>query len=125
MARILVVEDEAPIRVNLLRFLRFEGHEVFEAEDGSAGLAMLRQIKPDLVFCDLMMPVMDGMGVLDGLRADPALCHTPFVFLTACAASEQVQIGVEHGANACVTKPFNLGDLRGLIAQHLHSGGKA
>lgn len=122
MARILIIEDEAPIRVNLLRFLRLEGHEVFEAENGSVGLALLLQIRPDLVFCDLMMPVMDGMGVLDGLRSEPSLRHTPFIFLTASAASEQVQLGVAHGANAYVTKPFNLGDLRGLIAQHLMSG---
>lgn len=77
MARILVIEDEAPIRANLLRFLGLEGHELFEAENGQVGLDMARKLRPDLILCDMMMPVLDGVEVLDGLRADPSIARTP------------------------------------------------
>jgi CheY-like chemotaxis protein len=119
MARILVIEDEAPIRANLSRFLKLEGHEVFEAENGQTGLEMSRQLQPDIILCDMMMPVLDGVGVLDGLRSDPAIAKTPFIFLTAGASREQVERGLRHGASAYVTKPFVLDDVRGLIARHL------
>lgn len=119
MARILVIEDEAPIRANLLRFLGLEGHELFEAENGQVGLEMARKLRPDLILCDMMMPVLDGVEVLDGLRADPSIARTPFIFLTAGASREQVERGLQHGASAYVTKPFIMGDVRGLIARHL------
>jgi CheY-like chemotaxis protein len=123
MARILVIEDEAPIRANLLRFLTLEGHQLFEAENGQLGLELARKLRPDLILCDMMMPVLDGVGVLDGLRADPAIAKTPFIFLTAAASREQVERGLKHGASAYVTKPFILGDVRGLIARHLATKG--
>lgn len=125
MARILIIEDEAPIRANLRRFLCLEGHEVFEAENGQLGLDSARQLAPDLVFCDMMMPVLDGLAVLDGLRSDPLIAKTPFIFLSASAAGEQVAQGVAHGADEYITKPFNLGELRVLIARYLNVGDEA
>jgi CheY-like chemotaxis protein len=123
MARILVIEDEAPIRANLLRFLMLEGHELFEAENGQVGLELARKLRPDLILCDMMMPVLDGLGVLEGLRADPAIAQTPFILLTAAASREQIEQGLTHGASAYVTKPFILGDVRSLIARHLAAKG--
>jgi CheY-like chemotaxis protein len=119
MARILVIEDEAPIRANLLRFLGLEGHEMFEAENGQVGLDLARSLQPDLILCDMMMPVLDGVGVLDSLRADPTISKTPFIFLTAGASRDQVESGLRHGASAYVTKPFSLSDVRALVARHL------
>ncbi len=125
MARILLIEDEAPIRANLRRFLQIEGYEVFEAENGVIGLARTRELVPDLIICDVMMPEMDGLGVLAALRADPAIAGIPFVFLTASASSEEVQRGFELGASDYVTKPFNFSDLRAIVAGHLDRKGEA
>jgi len=119
MARILVIEDEAPIRENLLRFLRLEGHDVVAAENGRIGLEMAAAHSPELIFCDVMMPEMNGVAVLDAIRNDAVLAETCFIFLTASADAEDVQRGLNRGANEYVTKPFNLKDLRAVIARHL------
>ncbi|GAB4397962.1 MAG: hypothetical protein OHK0048_08010 [Rhodoferax sp.] len=110
--RILVIDDEAPIRENLLRFLRLEGLTVEEAADGHAALAMLRSRPFDLVFCDVMMPHCDGFEVLRHMQADAALCAIPVVFLSASAEPEKLQDGLAMGARLYITKPFNLHQLR-------------
>jgi len=123
MAKILVIEDEAPIRDNLLRFLRLEGHEVLAAENGRVGLEMARTHQPQMILCDVMMPEMNGVEVLDAVRADAALSGLCFIFLTASADAEDVQRGLNRGADEYVTKPFNLKDLRAVIARHLGGEG--
>lgn len=122
MAKILVIEDEASIRENLMRFLRLEGHEVISAENGRSGLDLARTALPDMIFCDLMMPEMNGTEVLDALRADSGTAHIIFLFLTASADVEEVQRGLLRGANEYLTKPFNLKDLREAIGRHLVQG---
>lgn len=122
MARILVVEDEGPIRDNLRRFLRLAGHDVIEAENGRVAIERLRTARPELVLCDLMMPDMDGYGVLEALRADPATAGVPFVFITASAEKEEMQQGLTRGASAYVTKPFNLQVLGEVIERALREG---
>ena len=111
MAKILIIEDEAPIRDNLVRFLRLEGYTALTAENGRLGLEIARLELPDLILCDVMMPEMNGIAVLDALRHDPAIEHTPFIFLTAGAEREDMQAGLTHGADNYVTKPFNLREL--------------
>lgn len=123
MATILVIEDEAGIRDNLIRFLRLEGHEPVAAPDGLAGVEMARQHRPALVFCDLMMPRMSGFEVLKALRADPALAAVPLIFLSASAEPEKLDAGLALGATGYVTKPFDLGELRQLLARHLGAAG--
>jgi PAS domain S-box-containing protein len=115
MARILVIEDEGPIRANVRRFLTLLGHEVAEAADGRAGLERLRERVPDLVLCDILMPELDGFGVLAALRADPSTAAIPFVFLTASADKKEHADGLARGADAYVTKPFHLKDLESVI----------
>lgn len=112
MALILVIDDEAPIRENLMRFLRLEGHRVCEAADGQQGLETALASKPDLIFCDMMMPRMNGLQVLEAVRHTPELAHIPVVFLSASAEPEQLEHALLHGASAYITKPFNLGRLR-------------
>lgn len=123
MAKVLVIEDEAPIRENLMRFLRLEGHEVLTAENGRIGLDMARAHRPELILCDVMMPEMNGVAVLDAIRSDAELAEVCFIFLTASADAEDVQRGLNRGANEYVTKPFNLKDLRAVLARHLTGGG--
>jgi CheY-like chemotaxis protein len=115
MKRILVIEDEAPIRANLIRFLRLEGFETFEAPDGEAGLAMAIEIEPDLIFCDVMMPRMDGFALLDAMRLDARVRDIPFYFLSASAEPERLELAMEKGALGYLTKPFNLTQLHEIL----------
>jgi len=120
MAHILVIDDEAPIRSNLLRFLSLEGHRISEAADGRAGLARaLGDDSPDLILCDVMMPNMNGFELLATLRATPEWRAVPFIFLSASAEKERLQQALEDGATAYITKPFNLQQLRSLLKDHL------
>lgn len=119
MATVLIIEDEAPIRDNLRRFLQLEGYAIVEAENGQNGLDVIRAGLPDLILCDVMMPVLDGFSLLKILRADPRTAAVPFVFLTASAEKESLQQGQDLGADEYVTKPFNLMQLAALIRRRL------
>lgn len=121
MAQILIIEDEAHIRDNLVRFLKLEGHNVAAAPDGLAGLEHLRGQPVDLVICDFMMPRLNGFEVLAALQADPALAGLPFIMLSASAEPERLQQALLLGARAYVTKPFQFAELRTLITRHLAS----
>lgn len=116
---ILVVDDEAPIRDNLSRFLRLEGHTVTEASDGLQALARLRGQTFDLVLCDVMMPHCNGFELLAAMQANAALKQIPLVFLSASAEPEKLQEGLAMGARQYITKPFNLQRLRDLLADIL------
>jgi CheY-like chemotaxis protein len=119
MAKVLIIDDEAPIRGNLVRFLRLEGHEPLEAADGEAGLAMARSERPALILCDLTMPKLSGFEVLAALRGDPELAAIPFVFLSASVEPERLQAGLARGAVGYITKPFELAELRRLLEAQL------
>jgi len=113
MSRILVIEDDPEIRANLLRFLRLEGHEVLEAEHGESGLALASGV--DLILCDVMMPGLDGFGVLARLRASAPTRMVPLVFVTASAEREVLEQALARGADGVVIKPFDLAGLRKTI----------
>jgi CheY-like chemotaxis protein len=119
MARILVIEDEAPIRSNLLRFIRLEGHEAEGMADGPLALRVALESPPDLIFCDVMMAPMDGMQVLAALQHQPTLRQVPFIFLSASAEPERLDEALRLGASGYVTKPFNFAQLRAVLQQHL------
>lgn len=123
MKRILVIEDEAPIRANLVRFLRLEGFETFEAQDGEAGLAMALEVKPDLIFCDVMMPRKDGFAVLSVIRQDAQNSNVPFYFLSASAEPERLELAMQSGAMGYLTKPFNLTQLHEILSRHASPDG--
>lgn len=118
-ARILLIDDEAELRGVVARFLDLEGYRVTEAPDGAAGVAAALRSPPDLVLCDLMMPGLDGFGVLARLRAEPVTAGVPFVFLTASGDAENASAGFRLGANEYVTKPFSMPVLAAVIAQRL------
>lgn len=106
MKRVLVIEDEASLRKVLSRMLSLEGFEVLTAENGARGIALARECFPDLIFCDLKMPDLDGYAVLSALRGDPQTTKIPVVFVTASASQPEQQLGLERGAAAYLTKPF-------------------
>lgn len=111
MHRILVIDDEDPIRANVARMLRLEGFAVVTAADGAEGIAALQAQLPDLVLCDIVMPGTDGYAVLDALRAMPGAGRVPFIFITASAHPQEREQCLRRGASAYLAKPFNLRDV--------------
>ena len=116
---LLVIEDEAPLRANIVRLLTAEGFQVIAAVDGDEGIRRARESRPDLVICDILMPRMDGYGVLAMLRSQPETATIPFIFLTASADKEDLARGLQSGANEYVTKPFRIADLLAAIRRRL------
>jgi len=108
MNRVLIIEDDAVARRQLVQLFRFEDFEVSEAESGEAGIAAAsKAAPPDLVVCDIMMPGTDGFGVLEALRNRTETALTPFIFLTAKAGGQDVRLGMNQGADDYITKPFD------------------
>jgi signal transduction histidine kinase len=116
MKKILVIEDEQSVRENLLELLDAEDFEVCGAGDGKSGVELAKAEIPNLIICDVMMPELDGYGVLKALRQNPALATIPFIFLTAKADKMDLRRGMELGADDYVTKPFTRLELLGAIA---------
>ncbi|WP_369799966.1 response regulator transcription factor [Modestobacter sp. Leaf380] len=108
-ARLLVVDDEPNIRELLSASLRYAGFEVATAADGQQALAVAAQFRPDLVVLDVMMPGLDGFGVVRRLRQNGT--HTPVLFLTARDAAEDKVSGLTLGGDDYVTKPFSLDEV--------------
>src|SRR3954451_1861489 len=114
-ARVLVVDDEAPIRLLCRVNLEAEQMEVLEAGDGPTGLEMARKEHPDVILLDVMMPGLDGWRVAEELLEDPATSSIPIVFLTARAELRDRARGLDLGGLDYVTKPFNPLDLAPLV----------
>ncbi len=108
MKKILLVEDHADIRRLIRMTLEFEDCEIHEAPDATAGWALARQLKPDLVLLDVMMPgALDGLGLCRALKADAQLRHVPVVVLSARGSAADREAGLQAGANAYLVKPFS------------------
>lgn len=122
--RILIVEDEPAVRENLRRCLELEGYDVDALSNGGEALTYLRKQKPDLVICDLMMPEVDGFGVLTQLRTSPATKTIPFIFLTASTDVKNVISATRLRVSDYVTKPFKLAELLAIAAKRLQDSGK-
>jgi CheY-like chemotaxis protein len=111
MARVLVIDDEPDVRWVLRISLESAGHEVLVAEDGLRGVAMAQKQRVDAIVLDLMMPVMDGYGVLEALDRDERTRHLPVLVLTAKALPEEQSRAADAGASRFITKPFEPEDL--------------
>ena len=119
MAKILVIEDEESIRENILELLEAENFEALGAANGKVGIKMAIAQIPDLILCDMMMPEIDGQGVLKALRAEPVTATIPFIFLTAKAEKTDIRLGMEQGADDYITKPCTPQELLKAIAIRL------
>ena len=108
---VLVIDDDAVIRSNILELLEAEGYRGIGAADGKAGVAAALAKRPDVIICDITMPVMDGHQVLRRIRDYPETAAVPFVFLTARAQREDVREGMALGADDYLTKPFTRQEL--------------
>lgn len=119
MQKILVIEDNSEIRENISEILEMAQYKVFTAEDGKSGVSMALAQKPDLILCDIMMPVLDGYGVLHMLHKDRSMQNVPFIFLTAKSERSEVRKGMEMGADDYITKPFDGTELLNAIESRL------
>ncbi len=119
MIKVLVIEDDPPILDNILDTLEAEGFEVQGATDGLAGLELAQTLSPDLILCDIVMPRLDGYGVLQNLRGDPSTANTPFIFLTCRSERADMRQGMEMGADDYLPKPYTRAELLGAINTRL------
>lgn len=106
MKKILLIEDNDDIRNNTAEILELSNYEVFTAENGKAGIEQALKHIPDLIICDVMMPVLDGFGVLHSLQKNKSVKNIPFIFLTAKTERSDIRKGMELGADDYITKPF-------------------
>jgi DNA-binding response OmpR family regulator len=111
MPKVLVVDDDRAIQQLLEVNLELDGYDVAKAVDGAEALEMVASFAPDIVLLDVMMPRMDGREVCKRLKADPKTAALPIVFLSARAQEMDVSLGLELGAAAYLTKPFEPQDL--------------
>jgi two-component system, sensor histidine kinase and response regulator len=115
MKKILVIEDNRSIRESILHLLEAEGFQAITAADGQAGTQVAREHLPDLILCDVVMPGLDGYGVLSNLRQHPDTAMIPFIFLTSESAKESFRHGMQLGADDYLTKPCSAEELLGAI----------
>lgn len=116
---IVLIEDTADVRENIAEILELDGYSVKGAANGKEGVRLVREVMPDLVLCDIMMPELDGYGVLHMLNRDPTTAHIPFIFLTAKSEKEDFRKGMNLGADDYITKPFEELELLNAVQMRL------
>jgi len=119
MAKILIIEDESDIRESIEEILDAEGHNVITAENGVIGVERAREVIPDLIISDIMMPELDGYGVCMALREDPLTEAIPFVFLSAKSERQDIRKGMNLGADDFINKPFTISELLSTVQSRL------
>jgi DNA-binding response OmpR family regulator len=115
MTQVLVIDDEAPIRLLCRVNLEAEGMSVLEAGDGPSGLEAAQSARPDVILLDVMMPGLDGWGVAESLLEDERTASIPIIFLTARAEFRDRARGLDIGGVDYITKPFNPVELAPLV----------
>lgn len=116
---ILVIEDNEEMRNNLADILQLAQYQVLQAPNGRVGVELAQVHQPDLILCDIMMPELDGYGVLHILGKDPDTAGIPFIFLTAKTERSDVRTGMDLGADDYITKPFDGSELLKVIEVRL------
>ncbi|WP_316811570.1 response regulator [Pedobacter heparinus] len=116
---ILIIEDNEDIRESTAEILELANYEVIQAQNGRVGVELATRHFPDLILCDIMMPELDGYGVLYLLNKNPKTAATPFIFLTAKAERIDMRKGMEMGADDYLTKPFDDVELLNAIESRL------
>ncbi len=124
MKKILVIEDNLEVRENLVELLELSNYDVQSAENGKIGVKKALEFIPDLILCDVMMPELDGFGVLKILEGRKELKGIPFVFLTAKAEKEDFRKGMNLGADDYITKPFDDVELLDAVEMRLKKSTK-
>jgi DNA-binding response OmpR family regulator len=116
---ILVIEDDPSVRTLLEKSLAAKGYRVEACEDGLAGLAVLEELAPDLIICDIMMPRLDGMTFVKAIKGHTRTKPIPVIFLTAKNDPKTMIAGINLGARFYVTKPFQIDELLAKVRKAL------
>ena len=116
--KVLLIDDDIRVSALLKRFLYEKMYDVISAENGPQGIEMAKTQKPDIIFCDIMMPEMDGYTVLKHIRSDGDTKGIPFIFLTAKDGTSDFLTGISKGADGYLAKPISREDLIETIETH-------
>lgn len=119
MNKILLIEDDVTVRENTAELLELSGYEVITASNGKQGVDKAQEHNPDIIVCDIMMPEMDGYGVLQELSNKPQSVNVPFIFLSAKTEHKDIRKGMDLGADDYLTKPFEEEDLLSALESRL------
>ena len=119
MKKVLLIEDDMVLRENTAELLELSNYHVITAPDGKKGVKAAMELVPDIVVCDIMMPEMDGYGVLQQLSTENRTKHIPFIFLSAKTERKEVRLGMDLGADDYLTKPFEESELVSAIESRL------
>jgi DNA-binding LytR/AlgR family response regulator len=119
MIKVLVIEDEESVRKTISDLLEVKGYDVFSTAGGKEGVKLAKELIPDLILCDIMMPDYDGYKVLTKLLAESKTALIPFIFLTAKAEMSDLRLGMELGADDYIVKPFKSKELYKAIETRL------
>lgn len=120
MSKIVLIEDNRDMRENIKEILELDGHDVYIAENGKLGVELIKNELPDLILCDIMMPELDGYGVLYIISKNPTTSSIPFIFLTAKSERDDFRKGMNMGADDYLTKPFDDTQLLDAIEKRLN-----
>ena len=117
--KILIIEDDKIVRENTAEILQLANYEVITAENGKLGLEKAIFFKPDIIICDILMPELDGYGVLQIMMRNKSLQRIPVIFMSAKTKHEDVRRGMDLGASDYITKPFEESELLSAVASRL------
>ncbi len=119
MKTILLIEDDKALRENTAELLELSGYTVITAPNGKIGIEVAKKKLPNVIICDIMMPVIDGYGVLENLSSDEKTKQIPFIFLSAKTEHKEIRKGMDLGADDYLTKPFEESDLMSAVESRL------
>jgi DNA-binding response OmpR family regulator len=119
MHKVLLIEDDTVVRENTAELIEISGYEVFTAPNGRVGVEKAKNLLPDIIVCDIMMPEMDGYGVLKALSENSDTKYIPFIFLSAKTDHKDIRKGMDLGADDYLTKPFEENDLLSALESRL------
>lgn len=111
MKKILIIEDDDNIRENISDALTIYNYKIYSAVNGEEGVHFAKVMNPDLILCDIKLPLLDGYIVLETIKKNEMTSHIPFIFISAKSSEEDVQKGMNLGADEYLIKPFLLKDL--------------
>lgn len=119
MKKLLLIEDDVTVRENTAELLELSDYDVLTAPNGKLGILKAEEELPDIIICDIMMPEIDGYGVLEALGKNPETAQIPFIFLSAKTEHKDIRRGMDLGADDYLTKPFEEEDLLSAIESRL------
>lgn len=119
MKTILLIEDDTALRENTAELLELAGYKIYAAPNGKIGIEKARKETPDIIICDIMMPEIDGYGVLEAMALGEITKHIPFIFLSARSEHKEIRKGMDMGADDYLTKPFEEEELMSAIESRL------